>query len=514
MNMSALQLTDDGIIAWCRWMGEQLARHKKGYFAKIIDFSRNNIGSAGAGRLCRLLEMHKVSCEVFRLFRNNLDDEAARDVGRYLTSFNRAPVHEMHLSHNKISVQGVKWILACLAMHPAYPRWCEEAGQFVPLWLRLELNSISEDEALHFLRTVNDELMISTCTMRKHQCSPKMCKNPGATCGLKHNCVAHLPWFAGDKKIDKDGDMAPHSRPFFAEPIVKIPHWPRRAVRQEPFVIYEDRDIAVVFKPADWVCNPEGINPRWQTWSSQDRRRKLNELLEQRHPVPFHSWILLHFGKRSSFIPKQAYGLVHRLDKDTSGPLLVGKTIKGWQFCRDQINGRDLLKSYICLVHGELREPEGECHAPINSNQYVKTHTAFIDFEQGQPAISIYEALASYECPRTGDRYTLVHVRIVTGRTHQIRLHMKHMGYPLVGERVYVTDRKIIEMDRQITPTLFLHKCRIGFRTMEYKVRVCSCSLQMSSSLWKGLETLRRLGGASKVGEANLGSCGLPNQRP
>lgn len=511
INMSGIGLTDVEAIQWCSWIGEQLAKHREGYMAKTIDFSKNNIGGAGASRLCRLLEMHKVSCEVFKLFKNELNDEAAREVGRYLTSFNRAPVNELHLSHNCISPQGLKWILACLAMHPAYPRWCEGEGQFLPLWLRIESNDITDEEAMGLLRNVNEELDISTCTMKRYGCKATRCNNPSVTCGLKHNCVAHLPFFLNGRPETHEQRLAPHSRPFFTHPVVRMPHKLRGACRQKPFVLYEDHDIACVFKPADWICNPDGINEDWQDWPLEKRRSKLDDLLRTPRPVAFHAWILLHFGRRTSFTKPLAYGLAHRLDRDTSGPLLVGKTKEGWHFAREQINGRHLLKSYICLVHGTLEHPEGECHAPIDADCYVTTKKARISWEKGQAAISIYEALAQYESPSTGQRYTLVHVRIVTGRTHQIRLHMEHLGHPLVGERMYLTDRRLVHDDMDVCKTIFLHKCRIGFLTMEQKVTVMSCSLQMSSELWQCLERLCRLGGgATAVGETSLGSTGVP----
>jgi len=112
--------------------------------------------------------------------------------------------------------------------------------------------------------------------------------------------------------------------------------------------------------------------------------------------------------------------------------------------------------------------------------------------ERGEPAITLCEALAYYEDVDSGDVYTLVHLRIVTGRTHQIRVHMMHLGHPVVGDMQYVTDQALIDRDFKLCDRIFLHKFRIAFFNMKGEPVIRACPLRMAPKLWRALECLRR----------------------
>lgn len=483
IDMSGQHMDDEKMGQWCCWMATKLSSSVY-YKAKVVDFSDNKVGEHGTRQLMELLERHSVTCDVLKLYKNELNDEALMEVAKFLTSFNRAPVTELHLSHNRISCQGVKWLLSSLAMHPAYPRWCDNQQQYVPLWLRLEANHISSAEGLELLKTCTEELDISVCLVQEKGCCVQKCCVPAVQSRVKHNCIAHLFRFVDDASAASiQFKVKKHTEPLFRDSAIKIP-WSIHARRQRPFLIYEDDSIACVFKPSDWICTITGFDISWADWSLERRESKIKELMNQSKPASLYAWIILYFGWKESFTAKQQYGLVHRLDRDTSGPLLIGKTNEGYSHGKKQIFKRSLMKDYICLVHGRVEDKPGECHAPIDNTDYQFNRSAKVNTARGMPAISLFEPISFFEHPGTGQEYSLVHVRIVTGRTHQIRLHMQHLGHPIVGERKYLRKRSTIREDNELCRRIFLHKYRIAFTNLESKVIIRSCTLQMSWDLW------------------------------
>jgi len=175
----------------------------------------------------------------------------------------------------------------------------------------------------------------------------------------------------------------------------------------------------------------------------------------------------------------------------------VGKTLQGFEHARKQIVA-GVLKDYIALVHGTLPAERGECREPIDTSTYTQTKRVRID-KAGQPATTVWEAIAEYEAPDTKERYTLVCCRMVTLRTHQIRVHMQHLGHPLVGDRLYGSGGV-----PAFCPRIFLHKARIGFFNMQGKACIESASLQTAPDFWKALGGLRKVGGMARLG------CGAP----
>jgi 23S rRNA pseudouridine1911/1915/1917 synthase len=141
-------------------------------------------------------------------------------------------------------------------------------------------------------------------------------------------------------------------------------------------------------------------------------------------------------------------GIVHRIDKDTSGLLLVAKTDAAHRSLAAQIASHSLLRAYVALVHGHMKELTGTVDAPIARNPNRRKEMAVVP--GGRRAVTHYKVLEEYE------GYSLLECRLETGRTHQIRVHMAHIGRPVVGDPVYAKD----------TPDLggqLLHAARIGF---------------------------------------------------
>ena len=168
-------------------------------------------------------------------------------------------------------------------------------------------------------------------------------------------------------------------------------------------IVYEDDQILVIDKPAGLVVHPA---------AGHADGTLLNALL---HHVP-------------DIINVPRAGIVHRLDKDTTGLMVVAKTIEAQTRLVDQLQKRSVSRIYECLVIGVITSG-GKINAPIGRSSSQRQRMAVSD--GGKPAISHYRVLERYRS------HTHVRVKLETGRTHQIRVHMSHIGYPLVGDPVY-----------------------------------------------------------------------------
>lgn len=505
ISMAEVSLGDDGLSSWCQWMERRLSAAfpsnpmqssaRTRFKAGVIDFSENKFTVAGAKALFALFEKHVVRCEVLRLTANNLGNEALRCIAKYLTAFSQAPVLEIHLSRNpKITAEGVKWFIGCLSIHPAYPVWHSESQRFMPMQLSVENAKVKGEAGLRLLLSACNAFSCSACVGESYS-------EEG-----KHNCIVQmLNWDQSDEAMEQLPSPSVHARPFFARPGRAAPKASpsEDAIREEPRLVYEDDDLAVVMKPPGWSCLPQakGVDPAWAKLKPLAKRQQVAELMKQASTPPLQAWLLLHFGAdpRCDACRDKGCdrGLVHRLDVDTSGPILVGKTLKGFEHAKKQIVA-GILKDYVALVHGTFETERGECRVPVDTAPFAETKQVRAD-ASGQPASTIWEALAEYESPDLQERYTLVHCRMATLRTHQIRVHMQYLGHPLVGDRLYGT-----EDQPDWCPRMFLHKFRIGFFNLQSQACMQACSMQSAPDLWKALGKLRKVGGMATVG------CGAP----
>lgn len=179
------------------------------------------------------------------------------------------------------------------------------------------------------------------------------------------------------------------------------------AERMDLAVVYEDTDLLVIDKPAGLVVHPAVGN-----WSGT----LLNGLL--------------HHEPALAALPR--CGIVHRLDKDTSGLLVVAKTPAAHKSLVEQLRARTVSREYRALVVGEVTAG-GRVDAPMGRHPVRRTAMAVI--AGGKPAVTDYRVLARYS------GHTLLALQLHTGRTHQIRVHMAHLGYPLVGDPLYGAGR-------------------------------------------------------------------------
>lgn len=148
-------------------------------------------------------------------------------------------------------------------------------------------------------------------------------------------------------------------------------------------------------------------------------------------------------------------GIVHRLDKDTSGLIVVAKTRQALEFLQKEFKQRRVKKKYLALVHGRVMEDSGQIDLPIGRHP-VKRKKMAIRPEQGKPALSLWSVKKRF------DSASLVEVILKTGRTHQIRVHFYAIGHPLIGETTYRPRR--FRKKKQMAPRQMLHSFFIGFR--------------------------------------------------
>lgn len=198
-------------------------------------------------------------------------------------------------------------------------------------------------------------------------------------------------------------------------------------------ILYEDEDVAAVDKPAGMVVHA-GAGCRSGTL--------VNALLH-------------HFGRLSSLGGELRPGIVHRLDRYTSGVLLVAKHDVAHRRLAEQFARREVEKVYLALVHGNVRGESGRVERPI-ARDPVRRIRMTARLAQGRAAVTEYRVLKRFPS------FTLLEVHIKTGRTHQIRTHLSASGHPVVGDRLYGAPARIA--GRPALGRYFLHAWRIRFR--------------------------------------------------
>ena len=177
-------------------------------------------------------------------------------------------------------------------------------------------------------------------------------------------------------------------------------------------IIYEDNDIIVVNKPKGMVVHPANGNP---------------------DGTLVNSLMAICKDSLSGIGGEIRPGIVHRLDKDTSGIIVVAKNDKAHINLSEQIKNHEVQKTYIALVKGTIKENEATINMPIGRS--TKDRKKMAVNKNGKEAITHFKVLGRYTT--SNGNYTLLEVKIETGRTHQIRVHLSQIGYPIVGDTTY-----------------------------------------------------------------------------
>ena len=196
-------------------------------------------------------------------------------------------------------------------------------------------------------------------------------------------------------------------------------------------IVFENNDLIVVNKPAGMVVHPAAGH---------------------QSGTLVHA-ALAHAGDIEGVGGVQRPGIVHRLDKDTSGIILLAKNDTAHQWLQEEFRSRRVEKTYLALVDGAPPTARGRVEAAIGRDPVDRKRMAVVPPGKGRSAVSEYSTLAKY------DHHTLLEVHPVTGRTHQIRLHMAFLGCPIVGDRIYGRRHPSLDLGRQ-----FLHAARLKIR--------------------------------------------------
>ena len=239
---------------------------------------------------------------------------------------------------------------------------------------------------------------------------------------------------------------------------IYLPHPEPTSLIAEPIplnIVYEDNNLIVLNKPAGLTV----------------------------HPAPGHTShtlvnaLLAHCPDLAEFGDSPRPGIVHRLDKDTSGLMIIAKNSPTQQNLINQFKARSISKGYFVLVKGKLSPTRGIIEAPIGRDPANRKRMSIVT--SGRPGRT------GYKVKEYLDNYTLLEVTLDTGRTHQIRVHLAAIGYPVVGDSVYGV--KSAYLKRQ-----FVHAYRLGFHippSGEYKEFTC----ELAQDLKQAFEAIKRL---------------------
>jgi len=224
-------------------------------------------------------------------------------------------------------------------------------------------------------------------------------------------------------------------------------------------VVYEDRDVIIIDKPQDMVVHPAPGN----------------------YSGTLVNALLYHCTDLSGINGVLRPGIVHRIDKDTSGLLMVAKNDKAHCSLAEQLKEHTINRVYYALVNGNVKNDKGTIDAPLGRHPVERKKIAVVD--RGRRAVTHFEVVERFS------GYTLIKARLETGRTHQIRVHMAYIGHPLVGDMVYGPSKSPFKVRGQM-----LHAAVLGFRhpsTNEY-IEFTSPLPQYFESILKGLRNRDR----------------------
>lgn len=206
----------------------------------------------------------------------------------------------------------------------------------------------------------------------------------------------------------------------------------------EPVILYEDNDFLVLNKPSGMIVNKADTTKGEET---------------------LQDWLEGKFSREddgSDFYSRA--GIVHRLDKETSGIMLVAKTPQSFVELQRQFKERIVKKTYLALVHGSVKPEEGIINVPVGRLPWNRKQFGVV--AGGRESVTRYRVLKNYTLDALP--FTLLELYPETGRTHQIRVHLKHIGFPIFSDPLY-GGRKQSRNDRKVLNRVFLHAAKISF---------------------------------------------------
>jgi 23S rRNA pseudouridine1911/1915/1917 synthase len=270
-------------------------------------------------------------------------------------------------------------------MKAAYEVPAEAAGQRLDAWLAAQLETVSRARV---------QLLLAEAKV--------LVNGAPAKASLK---------LRGGERVEVLGEPAPPPLRAIAEAIPLD-------------IVYEDKDLSVINKPAGMMVHAGS----GATDDARNRGTLVNALLS-------------HYAELSHSEDLVRPGIVHRLDKQTSGLIIVARNDAAHLKLSEMFSRRQIRKTYVALVHGAIKQEQGTINAPISRDAIRRTRMTTRREEGARTAVSHYAVLQRIES-RFG-KFTLVSVRIETGRTHQIRVHLASIGHPVVGDTLYGAPARI-----------------------------------------------------------------------
>ncbi len=242
-------------------------------------------------------------------------------------------------------------------------------------------------------------------------------------------------------------------------------------------IIFEDEELAVINKPAGMVVHPgAGISSGTLANAIAFHFKSSNSEIQNEELRHLTSDI------------RNRVGIVHRLDKDTSGLMVVAKNEAAHENLSQQFQNRTVFKSYIALVHGAMHEESGQINAALARDRQNRLKMAI--YKKGRHALSLWKVRQHFE------NFTLLNVEIKTGRTHQIRVHLASIKHPVVGDETYNAGRDKIVKDTRIRAEIpklgrfFLHAEKLAFEHPKTNERL-KFQADLPENLKEFLEYLR-----------------------
>ena len=225
-------------------------------------------------------------------------------------------------------------------------------------------------------------------------------------------------------------------------------------------IVYEDNELLIIDKPAGITVNRAETTKHETTiqdWAEDkiDIKKyatEVHEKIQQTHSEEKIWDPKIEFYKRG--------GVVHRLDKETSGVLILAKNPLAFENIQKQFKEREVKKVYLALAHGKINPQTGEINVPVGRLPWNRNRFGILP--GGRESKTLYKIITYYQNPKDKEILSLVELYPQSGRTHQIRVHLKYIGHPIFSDFLYA-GRKTARKDRNILPRVFLHAAKISF---------------------------------------------------
>jgi len=238
-------------------------------------------------------------------------------------------------------------------------------------------------------------------------------------------------------------------------------------------ILYQDKDLIAVNKPAGLLVHPVRGRLAESAASAASGRLSSNGV----HPTATNTektlsaWLIKKYPeiKNVGDDPKNRPGIVHRLDKDTSGIIVIPRNQKYFEYLKNLFQEHKIKKTYLALVWGEIKNKKGVIEKPISLKPGTTKRTVFKG-KMEKPAVTEYEVIKTFSYPRKPVTFSLLKVLPRTGRTHQIRVHLASIGHPIVGDSLYGSKKLALSLSKGIPFKLdrqFLHAKSLEFNLSE-----------------------------------------------